>query len=232
VSTCRGSRITKWVKDDRRECTSAESGSALEPRPSSQRCTWSSRRSSLNATRGHQRSPWSPIRLSPAAFPSQFDDHTWVAAETDGTPAGCAACWTNAAGDPQVMESHVYVRRSWRRHGIGWRLARAVVDEALTEGRRTLLWSTYDAIPPGEAFSHRLGGNVGRVNRTSELALHDVDWELVQSWADEGPRRAAAYALEFWNGPLLAERRRTRSSSGTALCLTSSSTMRPASITS
>jgi GNAT superfamily N-acetyltransferase len=135
------------------------------------------------------------------SLPPQFDDHTWLAEESDGTPIGCAACWSNAAGDPQVMEAYVYVRRPWRCLGVGTRLARAVTGEALAEGRATLVWSTYDTIPAADAFSRRLGGRVGRVNRNSELLLEDVDWELVQSWADDGYRRAPGYSVQVWDGP-------------------------------
>jgi mycothiol synthase len=136
------------------------------------------------------------------SLPSQFDDHTWVAEVADGSPAGCAACWSNAAGDAAVMEGYVYVRRAWRRRGIGWRLADAVVNEALSEGRSTLIWSTYDAVPAGEAFSRRIGGTVGRVNRNSELRLEDVDWGRVRTWAVEAAGRAAGYTTELWEGPL------------------------------
>jgi GNAT superfamily N-acetyltransferase len=136
------------------------------------------------------------------SLPSHFDDHTWIAEETDGTPAGSAACWSNAAGDPRIMEVYVYVRPPWRRRGLGWRLLHAIVDEASTEGRSTLLWSTYDSNAAGDAFSRRAGGRVGRVNRTSELVLEGVDWERVESWMAEAPRRAAGYRLEFWDGPL------------------------------
>jgi GNAT superfamily N-acetyltransferase len=146
--------------------------------------------------------PLESYRAFARSLPSQFDDHTWVAEEHDGTPVGCAACWSNAAGDPQVMEGYVYVRAPWRRHRVGWRLARAVVDEALSEGRSKLVWSTYDAIPAGEAFSSRVAAKVGRVNRTSELVLGHVAWKRVRSWADDGPRRAPGYTLEFWDGPL------------------------------
>jgi RimJ/RimL family protein N-acetyltransferase len=65
-----------------------------------------------------------------------------------------------------------------------------------------LVWSTYDSLPGGEALSRRVGGRIGRVNRNSELLLADVDWERVESWVAEGPRRAAGYRLEFWEGPL------------------------------
>ena len=135
------------------------------------------------------------------SLPSQFADHTWVADGADGSPAGCAACWSDAAGDPAVMESYVYVRQPWRTRGVGWALARAVVDEAQAEGASRLVWATYDAVPAGEAFSRRLGGTAARVNRNSELALGDVDWDMVRTWVDDGERRAAGYTLEWWDGP-------------------------------
>lgn len=139
------------------------------------------------------------------SLPSQFDDHTWLAAAEDGTALGCSACWSNAAGDPSVMECYVYVRPSWRTQRVGWQLAKAVIEEAWIEGRPKLVWATYDSAPTGEAFSRRLGGRVARVNRDSELQLGALDWEMVRSWIDDGPRRARGYRLEFWEGPFPAD---------------------------
>jgi RimJ/RimL family protein N-acetyltransferase len=151
---------------------------------------------------GSGRQPFEAYVSFARSLPSQFDDHTWVAEDEDGTAAGCAACWSNAAGDPRCMESYVYVRRPWRRRGTGWRMGRAVVEEAASLGVATLVWSTYDTIAAGNAFSRRVGGRVGRVNRTSELELAGVDWGRVESWIAEGPRRAPGYTLEHWDGPL------------------------------
>jgi GNAT superfamily N-acetyltransferase len=134
-------------------------------------------------------------------LPSQFDDHTWLAESNDGIPVGCAACWSNSAGDARVMECYVYVRRGWRCQGIGRRLALAVFEEAEHDGRPRLVWTTYDGIPAGEAFSRRAGGTVARVNRTSELMLSSVDWKMAGAWIDEGPLRAGGYRLQFWEGP-------------------------------
>jgi GNAT superfamily N-acetyltransferase len=47
------------------------------------------------------------------------------------------------------MDGYVYVRRPWRRRGIGWRLLRAVLEEALADGRSALVWSTYDSLAGG-----------------------------------------------------------------------------------
>jgi RimJ/RimL family protein N-acetyltransferase len=98
------------------------------------------------------------------------------------------------------VQGYVYVRRQWRTRGIGWLLARVILEQAAHDGRQTLVWTTYDSISAGEAFSRRVGARVARVNRTSELHLSSVDWEMVGSWIDEGSRRAAGYSLHFWEG--------------------------------
>jgi GNAT superfamily N-acetyltransferase len=139
------------------------------------------------------------------SLPRQFGDNTWLAETKESTPAGCAACWSNSAGDPRVMESYVYVRRPWRRQRIGWRLLRAVVDEARAEGRSSLVWSTDGSVPAGVAFSRRVGGRTARVNWTSELRFENVDWEMVRTWMEGGLGRARGYTLEFWDGPFPAD---------------------------
>ncbi len=135
------------------------------------------------------------------SLPSHFEDHTWLAVSDDGTVHGCAACWSNVAGDPRVMECYVYVRPSWRGQGVGRQLAEAVIEEARTEDRLMLVWSTYDSVPTGESFSHRLGGSVVRVNRNSELQLWDLDDEMLRSWIDGSPGRASGYNVVFVEGP-------------------------------
>lgn len=63
-----------------------------------------------------------------------------------------------------------------------------------------LTWSTFDGVPAGDAFARRLGSRVARVNRTSELRLADVDWEMVNTWAQAGRERARRYRLEMVDG--------------------------------
>jgi len=97
-------------------------------------------------------------------LPSQFEDHTWLVETSDATPIGTGACWSNAAGDPRVMECDLFVRRDRRRDGIGSRLLALICDETASEGRSVLTWSTFDAVPAGDAFSARLGARVARIN--------------------------------------------------------------------
>jgi mycothiol synthase len=156
----------------------------------------------IAAERGSNRMP-QPVE-SYIAFarnlPSQFDDHAWLAETADGTPVASGFCWSNVAGDPRVMECDLFVRRDRRREGIGSQLFARICDETANEGRSLLTWSTFDAVPAGDAFSRRLGGRVARVNRTSELRLADVDWPMIEDWALAGRARERGYRLEMIEG--------------------------------
>ena len=134
-------------------------------------------------------------------LPSQFDDHTWLVETRDGTPIATGACWSNSAGDSRVMECDLMVRRDQRRAGIGTQLLRLICEETLREDRSLLTWSTFDAVPAGEAFARRLDARAARVNRTSELRVADINWEMVNLWVHHGSERARGYRLEMVDGP-------------------------------
>ncbi len=133
-------------------------------------------------------------------LPSQFDDHAWLVETSHGTPIACGFCWSNSAGDARLMECDVLVHRDRRRQGIGCRLLAAICDETRNEGRSLLTWSTFDTVPAGEAFSRRVGARVARVNRTSDLALAEVDWAMIESWMTAARARDLGYRLEAVDG--------------------------------
>lgn len=123
-------------------------------------------------------------------LPSQFNDHACLVETSYGTPVASGFCWSNSVGDQRVMECDLFVRRDHRRRGIGSRLLATICNETVDEGRSLLTWSTFGTVPAGDAFSRRAGGRIGRVNRTSELVLADVDWTMIKSWARASPHHA------------------------------------------
>lgn len=133
-------------------------------------------------------------------LPSQFNDHAWLAETSGGTPVAAGFCWSNSGGDPRVMECDVMVRHDHRRQGIGSALFAVICDETVTEDRSLLTWSTFGAVPAGEAFSRRVGARIGRVNRASELVLADVDWAMISTWARAARARQLGYRLELVDG--------------------------------
>jgi mycothiol synthase len=129
-------------------------------------------------------------------LPAQFDDHAWLVEASDGVPVAAGFCWANAAGDPDLMECDVLVRRDRRREGIGRRLFLAICEQTAEEGRSSLTWNTFDAVPAGEAFSQQVEAQVARVNRTSELRLDAVDWSMLERWSRAPRARQLGYRLE------------------------------------
>jgi mycothiol synthase len=136
------------------------------------------------------------------SLPSHFSDHAWLAETPDGGAAAAGFCWWNSAGDDRGMECDVLVRRDCRRQGLGSRLLAAICDEAAREGRSLLTWSTFGAVPAGEAFSRRYGARIARVNRASEVALSAVDWTLIDSWSHAERARSRGYSLEYVDGAI------------------------------
>ena len=92
------------------------------------------------------------------------------------------------------------MRRDRRREGVGSRLLATICGETAHEGRSLLTWSTFDAVPAGDAFSRRLGARVARVNRTSELLLADVSWPMLEDWTHARRAGALGYRLEMVDG--------------------------------
>lgn len=158
----------------------------------------------IETERGSNRMPQSLDAYMAFArcLPSQFSDHSWVVETSDGLPIAVGYCWFTSAGDERVMECDVLVRRDRRREGIGSRLVALICEETAGEGRSLVMWSTFDAIPAGEAFSRSLGGEVGRVNRQSDLALEDVDWRLVERWESAERARELGYSLDIIVGEI------------------------------
>ncbi len=105
--------------------------------------------------------------------------------------------------------------RGGLREPVGSSLVRSL-EQAVQDARQTLVWATYDSVPAGEAFSRRVGARVVRVNRTSELRLSSVDWEMVRSWIDDGSRARRATASSSGRG------RSRPTSSTTPSCSTTS----------
>jgi len=134
------------------------------------------------------------------SLPSRFQDHTWLVETAAGIPVATCACWWNAAGDERVIECDLFVRRDHRRQGIGRQLLTTITQTALDAGRSILTWSTFDTVPAGEAFSQAVGAAAARVNRTSELRLGDVDWDMVRAWTTDAPGRRLGYTLDVIDG--------------------------------
>ena len=149
--------------------------------------------------------PFESFLVEARNLPASIADWTWLA-EVDGEVVALAACWHQGAGhDSRVLESEIRVLPAFRRLGIGRALLVSVCDVAEAEGRYSLTWSTSSAVADGESFSRAMGAREAVVVRESHLLLGDVEWDMVDRWVEEGPKRAPEYDLQLIEGPLPAE---------------------------
>ena len=134
-------------------------------------------------------------------FPAHFTEWTWLTRDGDGAPIASSSCWYRHGEDPTVMRCFVFVLPGWRRRGVGRHLLGLIGGVAAEQGRSLLLGWTADTAPAGEPFARSFGARPGRVTRTSEVWLDEIDWSMTERWAHEGPRRAPGYSLQLIEGP-------------------------------
>ena len=120
------------------------------------------------------------------------------------TPEGKIIAW---AGFGAVKESssdyeenkhlasiNIAVLHDYQRKGIGTELLKFLVNETQSLGRTVI--ETGSDTDSGRAFLKHFGAQLTIEGAENRLELEEVDWELMQSWVDEGPKRAKDVTLE------------------------------------
>ncbi|MFQ6013525.1 MAG: GNAT family N-acetyltransferase [Thermoplasmata archaeon] len=89
----------------------------------------------------------------------------------------------------------VQVLQPYRRRGVGRMLLAKAAELARERGKSLVIGGTQEA--DGFAFVEAIGAQVGQRNRESRLHMDRVDWEMVERWAEEGPRRSPRTTLQW-----------------------------------
>jgi GNAT superfamily N-acetyltransferase len=88
----------------------------------------------------------------------------------------------------------VYVLPDYCRQGIGTFLLEKVVKKAQAHDRTTIQTGTNHE--SGRAFLKKYGATFTIAGAENRLEMEDVDWDLMQSWVDEGKKRNEGVILE------------------------------------
>lgn len=134
--------------------------------------------------------------------PPFVDYRTWVIWDEAGTAiqALASAVMLRTEENQHLVQFEVSVLPARRRHRLGTRLLREVVQAGAEAGRRLLLGQTYGTVPAGAAFMARIGATIGMEAHTNRLVLAAVDRAMLQSWREQGETRNPAYRLDLWEG--------------------------------
>ena len=128
---------------------------------------------------------------------SFYRHDSWWARSKDGEVAGWLEVGRIVEGEENrhLLDMTIVVAAPWRRRGIGSALLSEAVALAKAEQRTLLSAAGSSRIPASDAFLTRIGGHIAMRHVTNELALADLDRDLVNGWIARAPERAADYEL-------------------------------------
>ncbi len=93
-----------------------------------------------------------------------------------------------------IAQINVRVLKNYRRKGLGTELLKTALKEAIALDRTTIETGTdHEA---GAAFLKHYGAQLTIEGAENRLEMEDVDWDLMQSWIDEGAKRAPGVTIE------------------------------------
>lgn len=108
------------------------------------------------------------------------------------TASGYVSAATDSANSPayegskHIANLRLYVEKSSRGKGLGALLLRRVSEELAAKEPAVTEFLTPVVLAPGRRFLDRLGGTLSIETAENRLALKDVDWDMVNSWVDQG----------------------------------------------
>jgi len=84
----------------------------------------------------------------------------------------------------------------YRRSGIATKFLPLIHDEVKARGRRSIVGPIVN--DAARIFVRKIGGTEALAMRDNRLNLDSVDWNMVNSWVKEGPKRSPGTGIKFF----------------------------------
>jgi GNAT superfamily N-acetyltransferase len=110
--------------------------------------------------------------------------------------------------NPDILQCSVRVLPEHRRRGIGTMLLRRAVEVADAKDRSELQGFVFDTAPAGHEFARAIGAEQQLEFHENVVRVDALDREMLQSWVDQGPKRAPGYSIrqvEVWPEEMLSD---------------------------
>lgn len=128
-------------------------------------------------------------------------DYRWILTlEKDGSVIGYGRVTVHNESSPayqankHIAFGNLFVNKSYRRLGFGTDLLETLVSKVQDE--KKTVFQGGSILESGKAFCERHGGKVALTEEERRLTLGEVNWEMLNEWIDEGPRRAEGVTIE------------------------------------
>ncbi|MFQ5919178.1 MAG: GNAT family N-acetyltransferase [Thermoplasmata archaeon] len=99
-------------------------------------------------------------------------------------------------GNEHVAQVEIALLAPHRRSGLGKELLIKVSELASAHGKSRLIGSSDEE--DGKAFARALGAEIALEGLENRLDLTGINWEMVETWADEGPDRSPTSEIHWY----------------------------------
>lgn len=103
-------------------------------------------------------------------------------------------------GNEQLAIAEIALLESHRRHGVGRRLLAKVSELATKHGKSKLIG--FSSEEDGKTFARALGAEVALEGMENRLQMDEIDWEMVETWAREGPERSPQSTVSWFRNAI------------------------------
>lgn len=131
-------------------------------------------------------------------LPAFVGRRTWVAWHGATMVGRGAIMLRKGVGNEHMATCILDVLPEWRRQGLGRRLLALLAEAAANDNRRLLMAETYSSASAGATFMTRLGAYPGLTTHINQLAIADLDRNLLTLWQAPAAARAGGFLLELW----------------------------------
>ena len=95
-----------------------------------------------------------------------------------------------------TMQGSITVLSDFERLGVGTAMFKEILKVGKLQGIKILAGGVDNK--KASNFIRKMGGKVTVEGAENRLAMEKVDWDLMQSWVDEGPKRAKGVEIHFY----------------------------------
>jgi len=98
-------------------------------------------------------------------------------------------------GNEDVCQIHLTIHKDYRMEGIAQKLIALAYKHALEYNRTKIIGSLISEA--SRRFLQRVGGKEALAYRVNQLAMKDVDWDLIERWVNEGSQGSPELSMDF-----------------------------------
>jgi GNAT superfamily N-acetyltransferase len=126
--------------------------------------------------------------------------HHYLVYDGDDLVAGASFRYPDDGTNADTLACQIRVLPEHRRRGIATMLLRRAADLASDLGRKRLQGFIFDTVPASQAFVRAIGARETLDFHENVVQIADIDLDLLQDWAEQGPQHAPGYSVRLIEG--------------------------------